>query len=60
MAEGAMAAFLADISSIVTQILTWVTSVLGTITSSPMLLFTCGFLAIGGVCGIIGRMLSRR
>lgn len=60
MAEGAMAAFLADIALIVTQILTWVGSVTTTITSSPMLLFTVGFLAIGGAVGIFGRLLSRR
>lgn len=60
MAEGAMAAFLADIALIVTQILSWVGSVTTTITGSPMLLFTCGFLAIGGAVGIFGRLLSRR
>lgn len=54
-----MAAFLADISTVVTQILTWVGSVTTTITSSPMLLFTVGFLAIGGAIGIFGRLLSR-
>lgn len=60
MAEGAMSAFLADIALIVTQILSWVGSVTTTITSSPMLLFTVGFLAIGGAVGIFGRLLSRR
>lgn len=60
MAEGAMSAFLSDVASIVTQILTWVTSVTSAITSSPMLLFTVGFLALGGAIGIFGRLLSRR
>lgn len=59
MAEGAMAAFLSDIASIVTQILTWVSSVGTTIVGSPMLLFTVGFLALGGAIGIFGRLLSR-
>lgn len=59
MAEGAMAAFLSDIATIVTQILTWVTTVATTITSTPLLLFTVGFLAIGGAIGIFGRLLSR-
>lgn len=59
MAEGAMAAFLADIALIVTQILTWVGTVATTITSTPLLLFTVGFLAIGGAIGIFGRLLSR-
>lgn len=54
-----MTAFLGDVASIVTQILTWVTSVTTTITSSPMLLFTVGFLALGGAIGIFGRLLSR-
>lgn len=60
MAEGAMSAFLTDVASIVTQILTWVTSVTTTIVGSPMLLFTVGFLALGGAIGIFGRLLSRR
>lgn len=59
MAEGAMAAFLSDIALIVTQILSWVTTVATTITSTPLLLFTVGFLAIGGAIGIFGRLLSR-
>lgn len=60
MAEGAMSAFLTDVASIVTQILTWVSSVTTTIVGSPMLLFTVGFLALGGAIGIFGRLLSRR
>lgn len=59
MAEGAMSAFLTDIATIVTQILTWVGSVGTTIVGSPMLLFTVGFLALGGAIGIFGRLLSR-
>lgn len=59
MAEGAMASFLSDIASIVTQILTWVVSVCTTVTSQPILLFTVGFLALGGAIGIFGRLLSR-
>lgn len=60
MAEGAMSAFLTDVASIVTQILAWVSSVTTTIVGSPMLLFTVGFLALGGAIGIFGRLLSRR
>lgn len=59
MAEGAMSAFLSDIALIVTQILSWVSTVATTITSTPLLLFTVGFLAIGGAIGIFGRLLSR-
>lgn len=60
MAEGVMSAFLADVALIVTQIFTWITSVTTTITGSPMLLFTVGFLAVGGCVGLFGRLLSRR
>lgn len=59
MAEGAMSAFLTSVGEIVTQILTWVPSVISVILASPFLLFTVGFLAVGGVIGIIGRLLSR-
>lgn len=56
----ALSAFLTAITSIVTQIVTWVTSVLSLYSADqPMLLFTVGFLAIGGAIGIIGRLLSR-
>lgn len=60
MAEGAMSAFLADVALIATQIFSWVGTVTTTITGSPMLLFTVGFLAVGGAIGIFGRLLSRR
>lgn len=59
MAEGAMSAFLTNIGTIVTQIVTWIPTVVGVITDSPFLLFTVGFLAVGGVIGLIGRLLSR-
>ncbi len=54
-----MAALLSDIGLIVTQILTWVTSVANLIVSTPLLLLTVGFLMIGGAIGIFGRLLSR-
>lgn len=54
-----MSAFLGSVASIVEQILTWVGSVASTITSTPLLLFTVGFLALGGAVGILGRMLSK-
>lgn len=54
-----MATFLSTVASVVTQILTWVTSVASTITDTPLLLFTVGFLALGGAVGILGRMLSK-
>lgn len=54
-----MAALLADIALIVTQIMSWVATVAETIVSTPLLLLTVGFLMIGGAVGIFGRLLSR-
>lgn len=59
METSPMASFLSDIGLIVTQIMTWVTTVCTTIVGQPLLLFTVGFLAIGGAVGIFGRLLSR-
>lgn len=50
---------LGNIASIVTQVLTWVGNVCTTITSTPLLYLSLGFFVIGGVCGLIGRMLSK-
>lgn len=55
----ALTALLTNIAEIVTQILTWVTSVCTTITSTPLLYLSLGFFVIGGVCGLIGRMLAK-
>lgn len=54
-----LTALLTSIGEIVTQILTWVTAVCTTITSTPLLYLSLGFFVIGGVCGLIGRMLSK-
>ena len=54
-----MADFLSNISEIVTAIIGWASSVCTTIVQTPILLFTVGFLAIGGAVGIFGRLLSR-
>jgi hypothetical protein len=54
-----MSAFLSNISLVVTSIMGWVVTVCETITGQPILLFTVGFLAIGGAVGIFGRLLSR-
>lgn len=60
MADGAMSGFLSDVGTVVTQVMTWVGTVASTIVSTPILLFTTGFLAIGGAIGIFGRLLSKR
>lgn len=54
-----MAALLKDLALIVTQVITWVGNVANTITSTPILLLTVGFLVLGGTIGIFGRLLSR-
>ena len=54
-----MADLLSSLALVVTQIMTWVGTVAGTIVETPLLLFTTGFLAIGGAVGIFGRLLSR-
>lgn len=55
----AMTAFLTSVGEIVTQILSWIPDVTAVIIADPFLLFTVGFLAVGGAVGLIGRMLSR-
>ena len=55
----AMSGLLTDLATIVTSIIDWVGDVATMITSTPILLFTVGFLAIGGAIGIFGRLLSR-
>ena len=55
----ALATLLTNIGSIVTQVLTWVGDVCDKIVSTPLLYLSLGFFVIGGVCGLIGRMLSK-
>lgn len=54
-----MTALLSDLSTVVTQIFSWVGTVSSTIVGTPLLLLTTGFLVIGGAVGIFGRLLSR-
>lgn len=55
----AMSALLTNLGTVATSALTFVGNVCGTIGSQPLLLLTVGFLFIGGVIGIFGRLLSR-
>lgn len=59
METSPMAELLADIALIVTQIMTWVSTIAQTIVDTPLLLLTVGFLMIGGAIGIFGRLLSK-
>lgn len=54
-----MASLLSDLGTVVTQVMTWVGNVASTITSTPLLLVTTGFLVLGGAIGIFGRLLSK-
>lgn len=56
---GTMAALLADLALVVTQVFTWISTIASTIVSTPLLLLTTGFLVIGGAIGIFGRLLSK-
>lgn len=54
-----MEALLTSLTSVVTSIFGWVGTVASTITSTPLLLLTTGFLVLGGAIGIFGRLLSK-
>ena len=54
-----MADLLSQLALVVTAIMGDITTVATTIVSTPLLLLTTGFLFIGGVIGIFGRLLSR-
>ncbi|WP_294547280.1 hypothetical protein [uncultured Pseudoflavonifractor sp.] len=55
----AMAALLADLGTVATNVITQVGTICQTIVDEPLLLLTVGFLFIGGCIGIFGRLLSR-
>lgn len=54
-----MSDLLSELGTVATSVLTYVGNVCGTIVDQPLLLMTTGFLFIGGVVGIFGRLLSR-
>ncbi len=54
-----MTALLTTLGEIATAIFTQVGTVAKTIVETPLLLFTVGFLFVGGAVGIFGRLLSR-
>ena len=56
---GLMSDLLSELGTVATSVLTYVGNVCGTIVDQPLLLMTTGFLFIGGVVGIFGRLLSR-
>ena len=54
-----MSSLITDLSTVVTAIFGWIGTVCSTITSTPLLLLTVGFLVLGGAIGMVGRLLSR-
>lgn len=54
-----MAELLSNLGTIVTSIIGWVGNVATTVTNTPILLLTTGFLVLGGAIGIFGRLLSK-
>lgn len=54
-----MANLIDQFADIGTAIFTQVGTIANTIVNNPLLLFTTGFLFIGGCIGIFGRLLSR-
>ena len=54
-----MSALLSNLALVVTEVFKWVTQVATTITNTPILLLTTGFLVLGGAVGIFGRLLSK-
>ena len=59
VAPSAMNNLIKDFGTIASAIFTQVSEVADTIVSTPLLLFTTGFLFLGGCVGIFGRLLSR-
>ena len=54
-----MANLLSSLTTVATSVLEYVVDVCELIVAQPLLLLTVGFLFIGGVIGIFGRLLSR-
>lgn len=59
MEGNAMATLISNIQLVVTFIFTNIATALSTITESPLLIFTMGFLVVGGCVGLISRMLRK-
>ena len=54
-----MESLITSLGEVATSVLGFVAEVCTTIVGQPLLLVTVGFLFIGGVVGIFGRLLSR-
>lgn len=54
-----MESLLTQLGTVASAVITQVVAVCGLIVGQPLLLFTVGFLFLGGAIGIFGRLLSR-
>ena len=54
-----MSELIADFGTVATSIFSQVGAICSAIVNTPLLLFTTGFLFLGGCIGIFGRLLSR-
>lgn len=54
-----MADLLATIGTIVTELLGWIGDVAGLMVSEELFVIPLAFFFIGGVCGLIGRILAK-
>lgn len=54
-----MSTLISSFGDVATAIFAQVATVATTIVNTPLLLFTTGFLFLGGCIGIFGRLLSR-
>lgn len=50
---------LTTLGTIFTQVMTWVSSLVTTIASEPLLLLPVGIFAVGAVIGLAGRLIGR-
>lgn len=55
----AMGSLLNSLGAVATGVWAQITKIASTIVDTPLLLFTVGFLFLGGCIGIFGRLLSR-
>lgn len=55
----AMSELITDLTTVATSVIGQQATIATTITDTPLLLLTVGFLFIGGCIGIFGRLISR-
>lgn len=58
-AEGTISTGLEALGTIFTQVMTWVSTLVTTIASQPLLLLPVGIFCVGAVIGLAGRLIGR-